>query len=142
MTTNELWAKFEAFFSDCNLRRLNMRSDCYEDARIALLWEGWQAAYDSRDAEVEVLKDALFQISVRLNETREPDMDDMSWHTDMIARAQYFANVVTEVEALRKDAERYRWLRDTGDATWTPLCERMPNYDVDSAIDDAMREVE
>lgn len=56
MTTNELRAKFEAFFSDCNLRRLNMRSDCYEDARIALLWEGWQAAYDSRDAEIEALR--------------------------------------------------------------------------------------
>ena len=43
-----------------------------------------------------------------------------------------------EVEALKRDAERYRWLRDIGDITWTPLRERMPHYDVDKAIDAAM----
>ena len=42
--------------------------------------------------ERDALEDAIFQISVRLGIEREADMDDMSWHTDMIARAQYLAN--------------------------------------------------
>lgn len=43
-----------------------------------------------------------------------------------------------------RDAERYKWLRDVGDATWTPLRERYgyksaPEV-VDAAIDAAMRQ--
>lgn len=37
-----------------------------------------------------------------------------------------------------RDAARYRWLRDVGDATWTALSERMPHYNIDRAIDAAM----
>lgn len=49
--------------------------------------------------EREALQDALFQISVRLKTERESDMDDMSWHTDMIARAQYLANQCQRIES-------------------------------------------
>ncbi|EIL88579.1 hypothetical protein UU9_12548 [Rhodanobacter fulvus Jip2] len=41
---------------------------------------------------VDALQDAIFQIAERLGEVRDPDMDDMSWHTQLIARAQYLAN--------------------------------------------------
>lgn len=44
-------------------------------------------------------------------------------------------------DALRKDAERYRWLRDTGDDTWMPLVNRdryCTAASVDQAIDAAL----
>lgn len=99
MTTDELRAKFEAWYSqdfydgndpgptwDEKKNRYSLFAD-------HLAWKSYQAAHASRDVEVEALQDALFQISVRLKAEREPDMDDMSWHTDMIARAQYLANL-------------------------------------------------
>jgi len=98
MTTDELRAKFEAWANDYALdveplTRASVRADCLA---------AYQAAYASRDAEVDALQDALFQISVRLKAEREPDMDDMSWHTDMIARAQYLANL--EDAAMREES--------------------------------------
>ena len=79
MTADELRAKFEAWYP--NAIGDVQPFDCYAQGHA------------SRDAEVEALQDALFQISVRLKAERESDMDDMSWHTDMIARAQYLANL-------------------------------------------------
>src|SRR6185312_13430275 len=95
MTTDELRAKFEAWANDYALdveplTRASVRADCLA---------AYQAAYASRDAEVDALQDALFQISVRLKTERESDMDDMSWHTDMIARAQYLANQCQRIES-------------------------------------------
>lgn len=46
-TNDEVRQQFEATFSDCNLRRLSPHSDCYEDDRTALRWEGYQAALRS-----------------------------------------------------------------------------------------------
>lgn len=45
-----------------------------------------------------------------------------------------------EIEALRADAARYRWLRDTGDATWRPfgVREGYSGAQADAAIDAAM----
>lgn len=45
-----------------------------------------------------------------------------------------------EIERLQKDAKRYRWLRDVGDATWRPFALR-EGYSAemaDKAIDAAM----
>jgi hypothetical protein len=44
-----------------------------------------------------------------------------------------------EVEALRADAERYRWLRDKGDTSWMPMAARVPEGapGIDAAIDRA-----
>jgi len=56
--------------------------------------------------------------------------------------ADYDENrVVARVEGLRADAERYRWLRDVGDATWRPFGLRT-GYSAataDAAIDAAIR---
>lgn len=43
-------------------------------------------------------------------------------------------------ETLRKDAERYRWLRDTGSNTWVPFTEqwKMDAKHCDAAIDAEM----
>jgi len=100
MTTDELQAKFRAVMSvrhpfwsyafradGCGVH------DDYMDPWVECSWQAFKAAHASRDVEVEALQDALFQISVRLKTERESDMDDMSWHTDMIARAQYLANL-------------------------------------------------
>jgi|SRR6185312_2265323 len=104
--TDEMRAKFEAHFSqppyEWEFVRLSATSawpDMYSPYYMQCAWEGWQAAHVSRDAEVEALQDALFQISVRLKTERESDMDDMSWHTDMIARAQYLANQCQRIES-------------------------------------------
>lgn len=45
-----------------------------------------------------------------------------------------------ERDALRKDAERYRWLRDVGDATWRPfgIREGYSAEQADAAIDAAL----
>ena len=46
----------------------------------------------------------------------------------------------TEINVQRKDAERYRWLRDTGSCTWNPLVDqwRMEPNGCDAAIDREM----
>jgi hypothetical protein len=50
-----------------------------------------------------------------------------------------------ENEALRRDAERYLWLRDVGDETWKPLIERarrafphVPLQEVPSMVDEIL----
>ena len=45
-----------------------------------------------------------------------------------------------EIDALRKDAERYRWLRDKGSATWMPFTRQwdMNAEHCDAAIDNEM----
>jgi hypothetical protein len=46
-----------------------------------------------------------------------------------------------EIERLRADAARYRWLRDKGDSTWKPMANRVPEgaAGIDAAIDAAMK---
>ena len=64
------------------------------------------------------------------------------WHKNTAnAIAEIGAKVTplyTNPLADAEDARRYRWLRDVGDATWTALIKRMPYYNIDKAIDDAM----
>lgn len=45
-----------------------------------------------------------------------------------------------ELEALRKDAERYRWLRDKSPPTWEMTAQGLPlfKFDFDAAIDAEM----
>lgn len=68
----------------------------------------WQArSHLAQPAQaVDALQDAIFQIAERLGEVRDPGMDDMSWHTQLIARAQYLANAqAVDVGAVREVAE-------------------------------------
>ena len=50
------------------------------------------------------------------------------------------ASTLRELEALRKDAERYRWLRDKGSNTWVPFTGqwKMDAEHCDAAIDNEM----
>lgn len=64
--------------------------------------EAWNRRAQPAQA-VDALQDAIFQIAERLGEVRDPDMDDMSWHTQLIARAQYLANAqAVDVGAIRE----------------------------------------
>lgn len=48
--------------------------------------------------------------------------------------------LIAEVEALRKDAERYRWLRDTATGPWMRALDLYARRDkrMDAAIDEEM----
>jgi len=47
--------------------------------------------------------------------------------------------LTAERDALKKDAERYRWLRDVGDANWLPIAKRgITAKECDAAIDAAL----
>lgn len=61
----------------------------------------------------------------------------------MLDAAAEIDRLRAECEALRKDAERYRWLRDIGDRTWTALANRrgLNAAAIDSAIDRAMASI-
>lgn len=51
------------------------------------------------------------------------------------------ASLCDELAELRKDAERYRWLRDVGDETWVPMGKRPGvnfTHEIDQAIDAAI----
>lgn len=54
------------------------------------------------------------------------------------------AEAAAEIERLREDAERYKWLRDVGDETWTALTTRASKgpTTIDAAIDAARQEQE
>ena len=67
------------------------------------------------------------------------DEMSMRWHD--VQRAQARAeSAERSLEEARKDAERYRWLRDTGDATWRPfgIREGCSAAQADAAIDSAI----
>lgn len=49
------------------------------------------------------------------------------------------ALTTAEFLALRKDAERYRWLRDAGSTTWTPFRQQ---WKMDAALCDAAVDAE
>lgn len=63
------------------------------------------------------------------------------------ANARYIAaanpavilQLLAEVEALREDAERYRWLIDSGNDTYSMFVEAEDKAALDAAIDAAMR---
>lgn len=62
---------------------------------------------------------------------------------DVLRKAQPLS--VPEGWKLARDAERYRWLRDAGNAIWKPLAKRYMDScalptDVDQAIDAAIKE--
>ena len=59
-------------------------------------------AYAEAAKRVEMMEEALFQISVRLDAPREADMDEGDWHTDMISSAQYLANQAKRLAALEQ----------------------------------------
>ncbi|WP_395119681.1 hypothetical protein ACFCQI_01825 [Rhodanobacter sp. FW102-FHT14D06] len=81
-----------------------------------------KAAADAIDAHlaqpaqaVDALQDAIFQIAERLGEVRDPDMDDMSWHTQLIARAQYLVDAqAVDVGAIREVIAQLQCTDETG----------------------------
>lgn len=56
------------------------------------------------------------------------------------AAAELASAQEAEIDALRKDAERYRWLRDKGSNTWVPFTGqwKMDAEHCDAAIDNEM----
>lgn len=87
--TDELRAKFEAY------RHGMVAHGCVLNELDWIVYQdAYKAAHASRDAEVENLRDKL-RIS-----------------------AEHLDDVLAEVEALKRDAERYRWLRNNSLGQW------------------------
>ena len=55
---------------------------------------------------------------------------------------QQIADLTAKLAEAERDAERYRWLRDKGGATWVPFVDqwRMPAHRCDSQVDAARQE--
>lgn len=78
------------------------------------------------------LSEKLRALAVQFARTRAPRN-----HVDRLGA------LAAEAEALERDAERYRWLRDIGDKTWTPLLARarsafphVPERELPSMVDE------
>jgi hypothetical protein len=70
-----------------------------------------------------------------------PPIEDQMRSYARIAVAAAQAPLIAEIERLRADAMRYRWLRDTGDANWAPMGKRTGvrhSHEIDQAIDSAI----
>jgi len=60
-----------------------------------------------------------------------------------VEMANFARQLERELQEARKDAERYRWLRDVGNDTWIPLGKRPGvsfTHETDAAIDAARKE--
>lgn len=95
--------------------RLDHKGD-YASYSTYTQWQIWQAAHAARDAEVENLRDKL-RIS-----------------------AEHLDDVLAEVEALKRDAERYQWIREKRSGEELTLVMNYEFRDLDEAIDAAMQE--
>lgn len=64
------------------------------------------------------------------------------WHPDQADAADEIERLRAQVAELEKDAKRYQWLRDVGDATWRPfgIREGYSAAAADAAIDAARKE--
>ncbi len=97
------------------------------------------AARAKLNAEVERLESRLADYDKRLSEVMPPDFKD--WHENSRSEwpeiaAMVIANLRSEVAALREDAERYRWLRDSAFACfWFGQGGLYPRTGLDAAID-------
>lgn len=71
--------------------------------------------------------EAIKELTITLHEMRD------AWRS----RAE---EAQQKIDSLRRDTERYRWLRDVGDSTWEPMAKRVPEgaAGIDAAIDAAM----
>lgn len=89
------------------------------------------------------LQAALSRISYLCGEPNEMQCGDYDMHHDEDAVVAQVERLTAERDALRADAERYRWLRDAGNETWAPLGKRPGvqfTYQVDAAIDAERKE--
>jgi len=86
----------------------------------------------TRDAEIERLRDLLDEQQRTIASLMVGMPEDGT--TPVIRR---IAGLEAEIERLRKDAERYRWLRDVSTETWMSfqLQWRMPAINCDAVID-------
>lgn len=123
MTTNGMRAKFEAWAQakGHKLRRSYPFPHLYQDVNTHEAYEAWRAGCASRDAEIAELRSTV------------------NMQQDTIgAGKRKLALVHTEVEALRKDADRYRhWREMDGGAIYaiTFDCDGIHPEKLDAAID-------
>lgn len=89
-------------------------------------------------------KSRRFKLCLRKNGTASnvfPDWLDGRWVAFQTAEDDGHIGLVAQLAEAKRDAERYRWLRDIGDATWRPFAIRA-GYSAgqaDAAIDEAMQ---
>jgi hypothetical protein len=93
-------------------------------------WTVWQAAQRGLIAERDELRAEVERLKTERDTFR---------HGHSLA-SNRCCELEEEVERLRADAGRYRWMRDVGDQTWTPMARRVPDgaKGIDAAIDAAI----
>ena len=124
MTERESREKFEAKFSTANndLNRINFRRDAlggYAENRIDALWEGWQAALASRDAEVANLKSVMIAAAEEIHAHWDAHCDAEGYGpqnlmhrleagipSEYAYKAGDFERMRSEIAKLREDAQR------------------------------------
>jgi hypothetical protein len=62
---------------------------------------------------------------------------EVMYESGLLVKANTFADLIAERDALREDAERYRWLRDLPEGSPHEQIGNFPGCDWDKAIDDA-----
>lgn len=105
-------------------------------------WSGWSDVHCSKNAKVE--RDGRHYcgihdpVRIKERDAKRKEKWDAKWNHDKERN--------NAIEQRRKDMEanaaRYLWLRDVGDSTWTPFCERT-GYSADqcdAAIDAARKD--
>lgn len=86
----------------------------------------------------EKIAACLRSVQSRLEEL-ENEMQEQCRIIGMSAEREL--SLISKMKSLEKDAARYRWLRDIGDGSWVPFCERTgySAMQCDGAIDTAMQ---
>ena len=104
----------------------------------------WMPCIASEDTPAgrRVAEEAFLLVGIP-TEDDEPNAQELGWIVmDSEAKLLRAERTAAEAQAEKnaKDAERYRWLRDKGDATWQPMADRLSEgaAGIDAAIDAAI----
>lgn len=140
MDTNKMRERFESAWrarypehGEIALKRSGLDPEDYSNTRVKDAWWAWQASREASAAEIDQLKAKNEALVDRLeNVCRVAGIEQVT--------------LLTGIEAMRKNSERYRWLRDSSESIHqfylsTPIWftgVKFSKENVDSTIDAAL----